>query len=287
MAMPLGLIVVVVLLGGVLHREASLREPSPFADTVIVSSGKLRLHALLWQPRGPGPFPAVLFNHGSYGAGDPVKPDEPAAVGPVFARHGYVFLFLFRRGVGLSADQGEADGDLMAKALAEQGQAGRNAVQLQLLENEEMNEALAGLAFLQALPQVDPGRVAVAGHSFGGSLSLLLAARDSAVRAAVLFSGSARSWGASPELRAHLMDALRHSPPLFFIHAENDYSTAPGKALAAEMRRLGRPYRLEIYPAVGKTTREGHSLVYRSVATWEPDVFAFLEQHLQPPKPAR
>jgi carboxymethylenebutenolidase len=110
-------------------------------DTVVVQSGGLRLRALLWKPPGSGPFPAVLFNHGSYGSAYPLKPEEPAALGPVFARHGYVFLFLFRRGIGLSADQGTADGDLMARALAEHGQEGRNRVQLELLGTEELNEA--------------------------------------------------------------------------------------------------------------------------------------------------
>jgi carboxymethylenebutenolidase len=252
-------------------------------DTVVVHSGALTLHALLWHPLGHGPFPAVLFNHGSYGSGDTVTPSEPAALGPVFARHGYVFLFLFRRGVGLSTDQGTADGDLMARASAAEGQEGRNRVQLQLLEGDELNEAVAGLAFLRGLPDVDPHRVAVAGHSFGGSLTLLLAARDTTLRAVVSFSGSAYSWELSPELRAQLLAAVDHvMAPVLFIYAANDYSTAPGEALAAEMQRVGRPHRLEIYPAVGRTAKEGHNFVFRAVATWEPDVFAFLDRHLRP-----
>jgi dienelactone hydrolase len=259
--------------------EAAARV-SATPDTVLVRSDRLALRALLWKPEGSGPFPAVLFNHGSYSTRDPIKPQDPAALGPLFARHGYVFLFLYRRGIGLSADQGPADGDLMARALATHGPPGRNEVQLDLLENEEMREAQAGLAFLRALPEVEAGRVAVAGHSFGGSLSLLLAARDSGVRAVVVFSGSARSWGLSPELRARLLSAVGHIGPVLFIHPANDYSTEPGKALAAEMQRLGRPHRLKIYPPYGRTAREGHNFLYASVATWEPDVFAFLNQEL-------
>src|SRR5436305_580019 len=34
-------------------------------EIVVVQSGTLKLHALLWHPPGHGPFPAVLFNHGS------------------------------------------------------------------------------------------------------------------------------------------------------------------------------------------------------------------------------
>jgi dipeptidyl aminopeptidase/acylaminoacyl peptidase len=170
----------------------------------------------------------------------------------------------------------------MARALAAHGQEGRNRVQLQLLETEELDEAIAGLAFLRALPEVDPHRIAVAGHSFGGSLTLLLAAHDTTLRAAVVFSGAAYSWGLSPGLRARLLAAVSHTTaPVFFIHTANDYSVASGQALAAEMQRLGKPHRLKIYPAVGRTAKEGHNFVFRGVATWEPDVFAFLDERLR------
>jgi carboxymethylenebutenolidase len=146
---------------------------------------------------------------------------------------------------------------------------------------EGRNDGLAGLAFLRGLPEVDPRRVAIAGHSFGGSLSLFLAARDTALRAVVDLSGSAYSWRLSPELRARLLAAVgRTAAPVFFIHAANDYSVEPGKVLGAEMQRLGKPHRLRIYPAFGRTAKEGHNFVFGGVATWEPDVFAFLDEYL-------
>lgn len=74
---------------------------------------------------------------------------------------------------------------------------------------------------------------------------------------------------------------VRRTPPVSFVHAANDYSTASGKALAAEMQRLGRPQRLTIYPAAGRSPREGHNFIYRNVGTWEPGVFAFLDSHLR------
>lgn len=155
-------------------------------------------------------------------------------------------------------------------------------MQLQLLETDELDEALAALSLLRALPEVDVRRIAVAGHSFGGSLTLFLAEHETALRAAVVFGGAAGSWAHSPELRARLLSAVsRTSAPVLFIHAANDYSIAPGKALAAEMQRLKKPHGLKIYPAVGRNTREGHNFLYRSAAPWESDVFAFLDQHLQ------
>ena len=36
-------------------------------DTVSVQSGTLILKALLWRPAGKGPFPTIIFCHGSYG----------------------------------------------------------------------------------------------------------------------------------------------------------------------------------------------------------------------------
>jgi hypothetical protein len=33
--------------------------------TVVVQNGTVALRALVWRPKGRGPFPAVLFNHGS------------------------------------------------------------------------------------------------------------------------------------------------------------------------------------------------------------------------------
>jgi dienelactone hydrolase len=208
--------------------------------------------------------------------------NAPGVLGPVFVRHGFVFLFLFRQGIGLSLGQGTADGDLLARALAAEGVGGRNRVQLQLLENEEFYEALAGLALLRSLPEVDVHRVAVVGHSFGGSITLLVAARDTAVRAAVVFGAAAASWGQSPMLRARLLAAVgRTRAPVLFIHAANDYSVAPGKALASEMQRLRKPHQLKLYSAIGRESRDGHNLVYRSVSTWESDVFGFLAAHLQ------
>jgi carboxymethylenebutenolidase len=259
-------------------------------DTVLVQSGSLELRALRWRPDGRGPFPAVLFNHGSWPGSDTPsgrRPDvrifaQAAALGPVFAKHGYVFLFLFRRGAGLSVGQGTHGADLMAKELAANGQEALNRLQMQLLETDELNDAHAGLAFLRALPEVDSRRVAVAGHSFGGSLTLLLAERDSALAAALDFAVAAGSWASSPQLRARLLKAVgRMTVPVFFIHTENDYSVAPGKALAAEMARRGKAHRIKIYPAFGATTFEGHNIVHLSVATWEPNVFTFLDEQLR------
>lgn len=251
-------------------------------ELLDVKTAALTLRAQVWRPAGGGPFPAVLFNHGSYSTDDPLPPSQPDTLGRVFARHGYVFLWLHRQGIGLSRGQGESDGDQMARARQAEGVEGRNRVQLQLLENEEINEASVALARLRGRTDVDTRRLGVVGHSFGGSLSLVMAAREPDIRAAVIFAGAAASWDQSAALRERLLDSVgRVTAPALFIHAANDYSTAPGQALAAEMQRLGKVHALKIYPPFGADARAGHNLVFGSVGTWEADVFAFLDQHLR------
>jgi dienelactone hydrolase len=256
-------------------------------ENVVVHSGSATLHALLWRPQSRGPFPAILLNHGSGRTREDLErlgPYERNAekLGPVFARHGYVFLYLFRRGVGLSTGQGVNAVDLMNSESAAHGQEARNALQLQLLENREMDDALSGLKFLRALPYVDARNVAGIGDSFGGSLTVLLAEREPNLRAVVVFSGAGYSFDRSPELRARLLAAIDHiSAPVSFIHAENDYSLSSGKVLDARREEIGKPHLLKIYPPIGHTVEDGHDFLYRGVSIWEPDVFAFLDENMR------
>ncbi len=256
-------------------------------ETVVVHNGSITLHALLWRPRGQGPFPAVLLNHGSGRTREELErlgPYEGQAetLGPLFARHGYVFLFLFRQGVGLSVDQGSSAVDLMNSEFTAHGQEARNTLQLRLLENRELSAAAAGLAFLRGLPDINARKVAIVAHSFGGSLTILQAAKEPDLRALVIFSGAGYSWDRSPELRARLLAAMTHiRTPVFFIHAANDYSLNPGKVLDARLAQLGKPHRFKIYPPIGSTPDDGHNFPFLGISIWEPDVFAFLDEQMR------
>jgi dienelactone hydrolase len=259
-------------------------QATPAPDTVVVHSGSVTLRALVWRPGGRGPFPAILINHGSGRTPEQLAQRGPyenqaETLGPVFARHGYVAFFLFRRGVGLSTDQGESAVNLMSREADANGQDARNALQLRLLDRD-LADAESGLAVLRTLPGVDARRIAIVGHSFGGSLSILETALEPDVRAVVLFSAAGYSWDRSPELRARLLATLpRMRAPLFIIHAQNDYSLNPGKGLDARPTELRMPHRLRIYPPIGKTPDDGHDFPFIGVSIWSPDVFAFLDEH--------
>ena len=256
-------------------------------ETVTIPSGTLHLAGFLWKPAGPGPFPAVLFNHGR--GDDPQNQTKDLTItatarilGPVFARHGYVFLHPFRRGEGLSADQGPFIGDLLQREELTRGEDARKHLQFVLLTTDHLDDGLASLSYLKRLAEVDPHRVAVAGHSFGGQITLLEAARDPAVRAVVTFGAAAHSWGGSEEIRANMLDAIsRIGAPILILHAANDYSVAPGRAMDAELVRLSKPHLLRIYPTVGESATDGHNFLYTNVGIWESDVFRFLDEHVK------
>jgi dienelactone hydrolase len=256
-------------------------------ETVVVPSGKLHLKAFLWKPAGPGPFPAVLFCHGSGGpdagqtAGLPIT-EAAERLAPLFLKHGYAFMYLFRRGQGLSADQDAFIQDILHRKETAKGKGARQHLQFVLATTDHLDDVMAGLSFLEAAPAIDAKRVAIAGHSFGGQLTLLAAERDNTLRAAVAFAAAANSWERSSELRERLLTAVNEATaPIMLIHAANDYSTAPGYALAGELERLHKPHLLKVYPPVGRTSEDGHNFLYLATPRWEDDVFKFLDEHVK------
>src|SRR5216684_6373146 len=68
-------------------------------ETVFYRSGKLKIEAYVYKPEGAGPFPVVIYNHGSRAGHD--REERPFAyVGEMLARSGYVAVLPERRGYG-------------------------------------------------------------------------------------------------------------------------------------------------------------------------------------------
>jgi dienelactone hydrolase len=194
---------------------------------------------------------------------------------PIFLKHGYAFFYLCRRGQGLSADQGPFIQYLLKQAEAKSADA-RKQLHYQLITGSQLDDALAGLTFLKAAPDVDPKRIAIVGHSFGGVLTLLSGDHDSTIRAEVAFAAGANSWRASQELRERTLAAVgKTAAPVMLVYAANDYDTTPRKDISAELDRLRKSHLLKIYPVIGKALDDGHSLLYLGISEWELDVFSF------------
>jgi dienelactone hydrolase len=253
-------------------------------DTVSIRSGDLTLKALLWRPAGYSLFPTVIFTHGSYPESDPnhdpIK--EASVLGPLFASRGYMYMVIFRRGVGLSKGQGVNSADLMEKAFKLGGQEARNSVQLQQLETDQLQDMRAGLSYLRERPDVDIHRLAILGHSFGGSLTMMVAENDSGLKAVVVFSPAGNSWNLSPKLRIRLTRAVQQiKAPIMIIHAQNDYSINPGYELDSVMNQHKRPHILKVYPSFGNSTYQAHNLIFLNPPIWEADVFEFLQEYIR------
>ena len=262
-------------LAGCAATGGSARPDASVPELVTFESGGLTLRALLWKPPGPGPFPAVVFNHGSERDHD----THFALIAPQFVREGYVFFAPYRRGQGLSAGQGTWVLDTLSRVAREQGMIERGKKAVELLKTEQLGDVLAALARLQGMPFVDRGRIAIVGNSFGGVLTMQMAERGGDIRAAVNMAGAALNWKRSPEFKQWMIDMARNAQvSVFLIQAENDADTGPSRELSAEMSRLGKPNRMRIFPPFGKTAEEGHSFGYLGSQLWGPDVIAFLRE---------
>ena len=69
---------------------ADARSQAPYSE-VFYSSGSLRIQAYLYRPDGDGPFPVVIYNHGSRDGRESLSvPFE--YIGRMLTRAGYVVL---------------------------------------------------------------------------------------------------------------------------------------------------------------------------------------------------
>jgi carboxymethylenebutenolidase len=253
--------------------------PVPPVEPELISfpSGGLTLQGILYKPRGVGPFPAVLFNHGS---GPGLTSDELfQALGPRFVSRGWVFFAPWRRGQGLSEAAGLYIMDDINTTWRKDGPSAAAAVLVRRHETDQLDDQLAGLAWLRTATFVAPGRIAVAGNSFGG-IQTVLGVERADYCAGIDMAGAAISWKLNPQLQAVMTRAVRNArAPIFFFQAENDHDLTPTHALSAAMKAAGKPHQATIYPPSGQAPGEGHGLPLRGIAVWFDDAMRFLEKH--------
>jgi dienelactone hydrolase len=204
------------------------------------------------------------------------------ALGPVFAKAGWVFFAPRRRGQGLSVDAGPYIGDEIAGSWEKGGPAAADESAARLLQTDHLEDQLAGLAWLRQQAFVDPKRIAVMGDSFGG-IETLLGAEKESYCAAVDIAGGAKSWAQAPQLQLIMRKAATHAKsPIFFIQPANDYDLRPSKVLSQAARTVGNIVEVKIYAPFGKSAQEGHSFGYRGTAIWQRDALRFMEQNCKP-----
>ena len=261
-------------------QEASVtRQPAPPvrapSEEFIFDSAGHKLHGCIIRPRGRGPFPAVIFNHGSE---QNPAPCGPPALARMYLAHGFLF-FSFQRH-GHSPSPGEYIGDLQRQIVANTPQAeiGKRIVELHESYNLDVEGAVR---WLMARSDVDPHRVVMTGTSFGGIQTLLTAEQGLGLRAFITFAPAAMSWG-NVALRQRLLQAVnRSAAPIFLAQAANDFSTGPSELLGPIINTKEPPNLARLYPAFGATPREGHAgfaIFPGGIAIWRDDVLHFIDQ---------
>ena len=236
------------------------------ARPVSLPSSSGTLYGFLYVPQGTGPFPAVLWNHGSE-----KRPGWQPELASFYNSHGFVFFLPHRHG------QGRSSGPYIMDEL----RGGRDpilAVQAQHAANEDV---VAAMMWLKTQPEVDASRIVVSGCSFGGIQTLLTAEKGLGARAFIAFAPAAQSWG-NGALDQMLEDAVKHAKaPVFILQARNDYSIQPAEVLGKIAKAHGGEAR--IYPRFGTSPQEGHwgfATTSAGIAIWGHDVLQFIEAAL-------
>ena len=258
--------------------------PAPSTTAIVKQpvtfrSAGLALLGFLFKPEGPGPFPAVLWNHGSEPA--PGRGPQFDTAAEVFRQAGYVLFAPVRRGHEGSEGAYIVDDTDHTRKTAGPQEANRLVVHK--LETEQLDDQMAGLAYLRGLPFVDTSRIVVAGCSYGGIQTLLGAERGVGYRAAIAISPAALSWEGNPLLRTRLLQAVRKIEiPVMILQPSKDASLEPSRVLGAEFKRLGKPFAGKIYPPEGPEDQQGHCFGgAKGMQIWADDAVTFLEQVLR------
>jgi dienelactone hydrolase len=257
--------------------------------TFYYKNGDLNIEAYLYKPEGQGPFPLVIYNHGSRSGQERVEIPF-RFIAAVLVPQGYAVLVPERRGYGKS------DGQTYDEEV--QGDTGDRMMQR---FREEASDVLAGLDYLKkggasadsdrfrptpAISPIDFRRVALMGWSHGGVVSLLAASERREFVALVDQAGGALTWNHSPTLQHELITAAsKIKIPALCVDAENDATTNAAKEVGKAIKSSGEWEQTIIYPPFTPTSNPsnvapGHLIFAQGVSIWQDDLLAFLKPRL-------
>jgi uncharacterized protein len=204
---------------------------------VAVGSGAWILPGTLVLPRGVAKAPAIVLVHGS----GPNDRDESVGANKPFRdlAHGLGAL-------GIATLRYDKRTKVHGAKLA---------TDLSLTVNEEtVHDAVLAVTLLRSMPEIDPARVFVAGHSLGGMLAPRIAERAPELRGIVVLAGNTRAvYDMVPE-------------QLAYIASLDGRTTEDENAQLAEVKRVAERIRaLE----AGAAPNPGERLLGAGAAYWK------------------
>lgn len=157
----------------------------------------------------------------------------------------------------------------------------------------EVDDQLAGAAYLKSLPFVDPKAIATYGWSYGGYLTLKMMQAHPGVFAAGISGAPVTDWAlydthyterymgdpvrdaAAYAASSALPDAAKISDPLLLMHgmADDNVFLDNATALAARMQAANTPFEMMLYPG------KAHGAV-RDIHPWT-TMLRFLDRHVK------
>jgi dienelactone hydrolase len=286
------LVVLVALLswgiGNVAYAQGGTQFGVPLTEENVripARNGNYTIAARILRPEGPGPYGAMVLNHGT-----PVSAEERRQESPdflldsaaIFARRGYAVVMPLRRGFGATGGEFAEDAGSCRNPDYPRGEAAA------------AEDVMAAYEYARTLPYVDGSRMILAGQSAGGVASIFAAgARAPQGLVAVLAFAAGR--GGNPfrnpgvpcavEPLARVFDELGKAVkvPVLFHYAENDlfFNAATSRLWFERFSAGGAKAEYVLQPAFG---RDGHYIFSddSGAKLWLPAVERFLARHQVP-----
>ena len=228
-----------------------------------------------FKPQGPGPFPAVIVNHGRDVAQKRATQGRNRMLAGFWLRRGFAVLAPTRLGYGpsgASIDPEAAVGPCDAKNYAQM--AGAITAHIRTT-----------IEYGRTLPWIDKDSLLLVGASVGGFGALAAAgARLPGVKGVVNFAGGTGGWvdkrpqqPCSPKaVAAQIVAAARQAPiPSIWIYAQNDRYWGPNvpRDWHAAYVAAGGQAEFHMLPPLGE---DGHNIIGPGFAQWRPLIDRFL-----------
>jgi dienelactone hydrolase len=257
----------------------------PMSEHGLFGNRERDLVATTYMPKGPGPYPLIVLNHGS----PPDARDRPK-IGRYrelpqirkFVELGFAVIVPIRRGFG--ATGGSFAEDFGSCQHPDYTSAG----------NEAAKDVLATIAFAKTLPQINQDYIVLVGQSAGGFASLAAASfAPRGLIAVVNFSGGR---GGNPSKHPgipcgpqQMVQTIRYfaattSVPVLWHYVQNDLFFEPEIVATwfASFQAAGGRGQMIVEPPFG---RNGHGMfaVEESIPIWLP----YFEKFLAPLLPIK
>ncbi len=251
-----------------------------FAATPFSEGGTpVALEIIIAKPPGPGPFPLLIFHHGSTGRGDDPslfkRTFTANALASQLNQRGWMVAFPQRRGRGNSGglyDEGferdrsrySCSPDLSLKGL-----------------DRAVEDAGVVLEYLAAKPEVDKKSIVVGGVSRGGILSIASAGKEPhRVSGVINWVGGWMSDQCQDPVAINtvsFVQGAKFAGPTLWLYGENDsfYKMAHSRSNFDAFIKAGGQGSFHTF-SLG-AFKDGHSLLQRD-DLWSPVVNAFLNR---------